>query len=322
MFNDLSRRNFLKTLAAASLFVTNKDTLVFAKKDEETKITILHTNDTHSQIEPFPNGTRNAGMGGVARRASFVNEVRKENPNTLLVDGGDSFQGTPFFNFYHGELEIKAMSAIGYDVITLGNHDFDEGVDNLVKMLKYAKFDIVSANYNVENSALKDFVKPYVIRELAGIKVGILGLGIDFDGLVVADKHVGVTYQDPVEPTRKIVSELRNVKNVDLVIALSHLGYKYENEPKRICDVNLAKAVPGIDFIVGGHTHTFMKEPEIIKHDNGKQTLLFQVGYGGINVGRVDFIFNEKKLVSWQGSIFNMDNENISQIWSATSMIS
>lgn len=319
MINDLSRRDFLKALSAGVIIANNG--FVLAKTDQETKITILHTNDTHSQIDPFPAGTRNAGMGGVARRASFVKQIRAENPNTLLVDGGDSFQGTPYFNFYHGELEIKAMSAIGYDVVTLGNHDFDEGVDNLIKALKNANFSIVSVNYNVENSPLKEYVKPYVIRELAGIKIGILGLGIDFDGLVVADKHLGVTYQNPIEPTRQVVSELRNVKKVDLVIALSHLGYRYENEPNRISDINLAKAVPGIDFIVGGHTHTFMKEPEIIKYDDGKQTLIFQVGFAGINVGRVDFTFNEKKLVSWQGSIVNIDGEQASEVWSASSVI-
>ncbi len=320
--SSTSRREFLKAIAASTLLINgsnfypvNADNTDNA--DNTTKITILHTNDTHSQIEPFPPGTRNAGMGGVARRATFVHQVRAENPNTLLVDGGDSFQGTPYFNFYHGELEIKSMSLIGYDVITLGNHDFDDGVDSLVKALQYAKFDIVSVNYNVEKSPLKDFVKPYVIRNLSGIKIGILGLGIDFDGLVTADKHIGVTYQNPIEPAKAIVKELREVQKVDLVVALSHLGYRYENEPNQPSDVNIAKAIPDIDFIVGGHTHTFMKEPDVVKHANGKQTLIFQVGFGGINVGKVDFTFSDQKLVGWQGAIFDVTGEQVSQTWSA-----
>lgn len=311
-----SRRNFLKTIAA-STFIAGSSSFYPAEADNTTKITILHTNDTHSQLEPFPEGTRNAGMGGVARRATFVRKVRSENPNTLLVDGGDSFQGTPYFNFYHGELEIKSMSAIGYDVITLGNHDFDDGVESLVKALQHAKFEIVSVNYNVDNSPLKNFVKPYVVRNLSGVKVGLLGLGIDFDGLVTKNNHVGVTYQDPVEPARAIVKELREVHKVDLVVALSHLGFRYENEPTKPSDVNIAKAIPDIDFIVGGHTHTFMKEPEVIKHANDKQTLIFQVGFGGINVGRVDFTFSKQKLISWQGAIFDVGGEQISQTWSA-----
>jgi len=317
--SSTSRREFLKAIASSALLInTSSFNNVNASDDSNiTKITILHTNDTHSQIEPFPAGTRNAGMGGVARRATFVRQIRTENPNTLLVDGGDSFQGTPYFNFYHGELEIKSMSLIGYDVITLGNHDFDDGVESLVKALQHAKFDIVSVNYNVEQSPLKDFVKPYVIRNLAGIKIGILGLGIDFDGLVTTDKHIGVTYQNPIEPAKAVVKELKETHKVDLIVALSHLGYRYENEPTRVSDINVAKAIPDIDFIVGGHTHTFMKEPDVIKHANGKQTLLFQVGFGGINVGRVDFTFSKEKLVGWQGAIFDVTGEQVSQTWSA-----
>jgi 5'-nucleotidase len=311
-----TRRDFLKAIAASGLLATTGSLYIAKGSSKITKITILHTNDTHSQLEPFPEGTRNAGMGGVARRATFVRKVRAENPNTLLVDGGDSFQGTPYFNFYHGELEIKSMSAIGYDVVTLGNHDFDDGVDSLVKALQHAKFDIVSVNYNAEKSPLKEFIKPYVVRELSGIKVGLLGLGIDFDGLVTANNHVGVTWQNPIEPAKAAVKELKEKHKVDLVVALSHLGYRYENEPEKLSDIKIAEAIPDIDFIVGGHTHTFMKEPAIINHPNGKQTILFQVGFGGINVGKVDFTFSDQKLVSWQGAIFDVEGDQVSQTWS------
>jgi 5'-nucleotidase len=313
MSGEWNRRDFLKTLLAAALIAKGAPRLALANVADETIITILHTNDTHSQIEPFPNGTRNAGLGGVARRATFVKQVRKENANTLMVDGGDMFQGTPYFNFYHGEVEIKAMSAIGYDVVTLGNHDFDEGVENLARMLKYATFQVVSANYDFGNSPLKDIVKPYVIRELAGIRVGLFGMGVDFNGLVITTNHVGVTYRDPIECARATVAKLRNEEKADLVVGLSHLGYRYDNDPARVSDLKVAQMVEDIDFIVGGHTHTFMKAPEIVKHSNGKQTILFQVGYGGINVGRVDFTFKNKKLAGWRATIHREDGEPLSE---------
>src|SRR5438105_2198160 len=151
---------------------------------DETLITILHTNDQHSQIDPLPANDRNAGKGGVARRATLVKRVRAENPNTLLIDAGDAFQGTPYFNFYKGEVEYKSMSAIGYDVVTLGNHDFDNGVEGLAAAMKFAKFEFVSANYDVRGTPIESRVKPYVVREIAGVRIGIFGLGINPVGLI------------------------------------------------------------------------------------------------------------------------------------------
>jgi 5'-nucleotidase len=300
------RRTFIKSLLSSLAACT---VLPYENAaDASTTITILHTNDTHSQIEPIPEGSRNAGMGGVARRATYVKRVRAENPNTLLLDAGDTFQGTPYFNFYRGEVEYKAMSAIGYDVVTLGNHDFDNGVDALVSALKFANFEIVSSNYDFDSSPLKPFVKPYTVRTLSGIKVGMFGMGIDFNGLVIPKNHKGITYNDPVERARSVVAKLRNEEKADLVIGISHLGYKFENEPEKISDIKVARAVPEIDFIVGGHTHSFMKEPDVIKHANGRQTLLFQVGKSGINVGRVDFTFSSKKLVGWRSSLIEINN--------------
>src|SRR6267378_8172092 len=140
----------------------------------ETLITILHTNDTHSQIDPIlENDKTYAGKGGVARRATLVKRVRKENPNTLMIDAGDVLQGTPYFNFYKGEVEYKAMSQIGYDAGTIGNHEFDNGVESLAAAMKFANFDFVSANYDVRGTALEKRVKPYVVRDIAGVRIGL-----------------------------------------------------------------------------------------------------------------------------------------------------
>jgi 5'-nucleotidase len=324
-----TRRDFIKYSTAALLcgtatpfnetplipLVSAKNALQESARAPETTITILHTNDTHSQLEPFPAGTRAAGMGGIARRATFIKRVKQQNPNTLMVDAGDMFQGTPYFNFYRGEIEIKGLSAAGYDVVTLGNHDFDEGTENLARVLKFATFDVVSANYDVSASPLQQFVKPYVIKNLSGIRVALFGMGVNFEGLVVADKHRQVIWHDPIDVARKLVPKLRQEEKADLVVAISHMGLKYDKQPLLPSDVNLAKAVPGIDFIAGGHTHTFMKEPEIVRHPDGRETVIFQVGYAGINVGRVDFNFQGRQLVSWQSGIHNVDGKLQSQIW-------
>jgi len=259
----------------------------------DTIITILHTNDTHSQIDPLPANDANAGKGGVARRATVVKRVRKENPNTLLVDAGDVLQGTPYFNFYKGEVEYKAMSAIGYDVGTLGNHEFDNGVEALAKALTFANFDIVSANYDVKGTVLEQRVKRYVVKTLAGIRVGLFGLGVSPVALITPDNFHGVTYIDPVVAARDVVKKLREEERCALVVCMSHLGY---NADAKSGDSFVASQVDGIDFIASGHTHTFMKEPVTQTQPCGAKTTIFQVGKSGIYVGRVDFTFRAGKL--------------------------
>jgi len=259
----------------------------------DTVISILHTNDTHSQIDPLPANDANAGKGGVARRATLVKRVRKENPNTLLVDAGDVLQGTPYFNFYKGEVEYKAMSAIGYDVGTLGNHEFDNGVEALAKALTFANFDIVSANYDVKGTVLEQRVKRYVVKTLAGIRVGLFGLGVSPVALITPDNFKGVTYIDPVIAARDVVKILRDEERCALVVCMSHLGY---NADAKSGDSFVASQVDGIDFIASGHTHTFMKEPVTQTQPCGAKTTIFQVGKSGIYVGRVDFTFRNGKL--------------------------
>ena len=306
----ISRRKFL---SSSAIFGTALVTLprVFAFSADEVVITILHTNDTHSQIDPLPANDRNAGKGGVARRATLVKRVRKENPNTLLIDAGDVLQGTPYFNFYRGEVEYKAMSAIGYDASTLGNHEFDNGVEALAAALKFANFDIVSTNYDVKGTALEGRIKPYVVKTVGGIRIGLFGLGISPTALITPENFKGITYNDPVIAARNVVKTLREQERCALVVCMSHLGYPLNSRPsEHIDDQKLAAQVDGIDFIASGHSHLFMEKPVEQTQPCGAKTLIFQVGKSGINVGRVDFTFRTGKLIGAAGRVLSLRDEN------------
>jgi 5'-nucleotidase len=253
-------------------------------------LTILHTNDVHSYIDPFPaNHPKNPNMGGVARRAALIEMIRKENSNVLLLDAGDIFQGTPYFNYYGGELEFKLMSMMKYDAATLGNHDFDNGIDGFYSQLPHASFEFVSANYDFRNTVLDGKVKPYTILHKNGIKVGVFGLGIGLDGLVDKKNYKETVYHEPVSVAQDVVRILKQEKKCDLVICLSHLGYKYKDEPDKICDLKLAGLTQDIDLIIGGHTHTFLDKPTVLKNAIGQDVLVNQVGCYGVNLGRIDF---------------------------------
>jgi 5'-nucleotidase len=273
----------------------------------ETLITILHTNDTHSQIDPLPdNDKQYPNKGGVARRATLVKRIRKENPNTLLVDGGDVFQGTPYFNFFKGEVEYKSMSMIGYDVVTLGNHDFDNGVDALAAAMKFANFDFVSSNYDVRGTLLENKVKPYVVRVLGGVRVGLFGLGISPNNLITPENFKGVKYLDPVRMARGVVKLLREQERCQLVVGMTHLGYYPDPKDGDIGDSQVAAQVDGIDFIAGGHTHTFMRRPVAVKTPSGANTIIFQVGRSGIYVGRVDLKLKDGKVTASAGRLLDL----------------
>jgi len=278
----------------------------------EELITILHTNDTHSQIDPFPADDRlYPGKGGVARRATLVKRVRKDNPNTLLIDAGDAFQGTPYFNFYKGEVEYKTMSQIGYDVGTLGNHEFDNGVEALAAAMKFANFDFVSANYDVRGTPLERRVKPYVVREVAGVRIGLFGLGISPTALITPVNFKGITYQDPVTTSRDVIKTLRGTETCQLILCMSHLGYYKEPKNGEIGDSQVASQVDGIDFIASGHTHTFMKTPVVQKQPSGKDTVIFQVGKSGINLGRVDFTMRAGQVTAWAGHLLDLRDASL-----------
>ncbi len=300
----MKRRHFIqKSTAATALASVGGLSLQSFSPSKTKKITILHTNDVHSHIDPFgPDDGRNANKGGIARRATLVNSIRKENPNTLLLDAGDIFQGTPYFNYYGGELEFKLMSMLKYDLATIGNHDFDNGIDGLFAQIPHAKFEFVSANYDFSNTVMDTHVKPYKIFTKDGIKIGVFGLGIQLNGLVDKNLYKETVYHDPIEVAKDMSRVLKNELSCDLVICLSHIGYYYKKYPSRVSDIILAKATKDIDLIIGGHTHTFLPKPTIEKNSVGKNVLVNQVGAYGLYLGKVDFYFESGKAVKSSGT--------------------
>ncbi|TXK51562.1 twin-arginine translocation signal domain-containing protein [Pontibacter qinzhouensis] len=306
----MERRNFLKTTAAGvagiSLLGIPFNT---EAASQEIKLTILHTNDQHSRIDPFPDdGRQYGGMGGMARRATLISDIRKQEANVLLFDSGDIWQGTPYFNFFEGELEYKLMTQMRYDAATLGNHDFDNGLEGLQRQLPHAGFPFLSANYDFSNTILNGQFKPYKVFEKQGLRIGVFGLGIKLEGLVGKKNYAETLYLDPVQKAQEMVQVLREQEKCHLVVCLSHLGYSYVGE--KIDDRKLAQRVSGIDLVLGGHTHTFMEEPEVIRHDSGHDTMINQVGWSGLFLGRIDLTFQKKtkRKVGVRTAVLGVDN--------------
>ena len=299
----MKRRNFLgKTVAASSFVGLGGLSLGSCLHRDLKKITILHTNDVHSHIDPFPaSHSRFSNSGGIGRRANLINQIRQENPNTLLLDAGDIFQGTPYFNFYGGELEFKMMSMLGYDAATIGNHDFDNGIDGLLAQVPNASFKLLSANYDFTNTVMHGFVDPYKIFLVDGIKVGVFGLGIQLAGLVTKNLYKETVYLNPVEIAQDMSRILREEHQCDLIICLSHLGFEYSRNDQIPSDVNLCAQTENIDLIIGGHTHTFLEKPVIRKNRRGNRVLINQVGCYGINLGKIDFYFDSRKKSAQDG---------------------
>jgi 5'-nucleotidase len=300
----MKRRDFIQKTAASSalLGLTGVSLSSFSTPRDIKKITILHTNDVHSHIDPFPaDHPKNPNLGGAARRAAIIEGIRKEEKNVLLLDAGDIFQGTPYFNYYGGELEFKLMSMMQYDLATMGNHDFDNGIDSFYAQLPHAKFDFVSANYDFKNTILNDIVKPYKIIIKDGIKIGVFGLGVQLDGLVDKKLYKETVYNNPIEVAQDMTRILKEEKKCDLVICLSHLGFKYKDEPEKPSDILLAQKTKNIDLIIGGHTHTFLDKPVIEKNSDGKDVLINQVGCFGLNLGRIDFYLSNNNEVINKG---------------------
>ena len=284
----MNRRRFIYNSSIASLSVLGLNSCSQLLRD--VKITILHSNDVHSQIEPFPaNHDRFPNRGGFARRASIFNEIRSVNPNTLIFDAGDIFQGTPYFNFFQGELELKLMKEMGYNAATIGNHEFDAGLDSLKQNILSTNFQFIISNYDFSNTILEGITTPYKIYKKQGIKIGVFGLGIELKGLVNPYLYKETKYYDPVEISNEMVKILKNEKKCDLIICVSHLGHEYNSD--KISDVKLAKLTNDIDLIIGGHTHTFLKEPIIVKNKKNNNVIINQVGNGGVYLGKIDFNF-------------------------------
>lgn len=298
----MKRREFIEKTAATTALLSLGLSLSSFKNTATKHLTVLHTNDVHSYIDPFPaTHPKNPNMGGVARRAALIEAIRAENPNVLLLDAGDIFQGTPYFNYYGGELELKLMSMMRYDLATLGNHDFDNGIDGFYAQLPHAKFEFVSANYDFKNTILNGLVKPYKVFNKNGIKVGVFGLGIALEGLVDKKNYQETVYNDPLGVAQDMARILKHEEHCDLVICLSHLGYQYKNDLDKICDMKLALLTKDIDLIIGGHTHTFLDKPTVLKNAIGSDVLVNQVGCYGINLGRIDFYLDADKTKSTQG---------------------
>ena len=257
---------------------------IYAQDTKE--LIILQTSDVHSRVEPInQKGDRNFNEGGFVRRAAFLDQFRKEHKNVLLFDCGDISQGTPYYNMFRGEVEVKLMNVMKYDAMTIGNHEFDFDVDNMERIFKMADFPVVCANYNLDSTVLKDVVKPYVILEKFGLKIGVFGLGAKPEGLIQANKCEGVVYEDPIRVSNEVAAELKE-KGCDLVVCLSHLGIQMDRE--------LVAKTRNIDVILGGHSHTFMKGPQNYQNLDGKEVPVMHTGKSGVRVGRLDLTLKRK----------------------------
>tara|TARA_B110000037_G_scaffold188405_1_gene219865 strand:+ start:65274 stop:66191 length:918 start_codon:yes stop_codon:yes gene_type:complete len=299
----MERRRFLRSMTTGGIaaFTLGSASLV----NEGDTVTILHTNDTHSHIDPFPtNHSKYPGQGGAARRKQLIDLIREQSKDVLLLDAGDIFQGTPYFNVHGGELEFKLMSEMGYDAATMGNHDFDAGIDGFDRMLPQANFPFLCANYDFSNTKLNGKTKPYKIFKKGKIKIGVFGIGVELAGLVSPELFKETQYLDPITNAQKIASELKHDYKCNLVVCLSHLGYK--SKLNDMCDPVLAKETSHIDLIIGGHTHTFLKQAEMHQNKEGKAVLINQVGWAGLILGRIDFHFDKKGNPDlWTSNVLN-----------------
>ncbi len=288
-----NRRKFIaqSVLAAGSLLASRSVLGGLQDNNDLKKLTILHTNDVHSRLESFPmDGGKNQGLGGVAVRAELIKKIRSETDQVLLLDAGDIFQGTPFFNLYKGEPGMKAMAAMGYDAATMGNHDFDAGLENFATQLNHGGFPLLICNYDFTNTPMEFKYRPYKIFRKGKLKIGVTAVGIELNGLVPDSLFGNTKYLDPIEKANEMAGKLKKEEGCDMIICLSHLGYKYDNE--KVSDVVLAAASENIDLIIGGHTHTFLDAPVVIKNKSGSDVLINQVGWAGIVLGRLDFEFS------------------------------
>ena len=300
-----SRRDFIKKASLGALGFSLLPNELLANADL-IKLTILHTNDMHSHIQPFTNG-RNKGLGGMAQRATLIKRLRQENEHVLLLDAGDIFQGTPYFNMYGGELEFKLMSEMKYDAATIGNHDFDNGLDGIFKKLPHAKFPFLCANYDFSDSLLSGQFEPYKVFKKGGIKIGVFGIGIELNGLVPKSLYGNTIYHNPIRKSNHYANHLKNELGCDLVICLSHLGFNYKGQ--KIDDINLAENTNNIDLIIGGHTHTFLNQPILKINPQKKEVLIAQVGWAGIKIGKIDYFFSQEKVIkNFLGGSFSIKN--------------
>ena len=294
-FTMHNRRDFIKLLGAgaAGAVAIGSPLSVFGAEDV-IKLTVLHTNDFHSHIDPFGQDTpRNAGEGGMAKRAALIKKIRSESEHVLLFDAGDIYQGTPYFNYFNGKFDFELMTMMGYDAATLGNHEFDNGLEGIRSQLKYAGFPFINSNYDFSESILAGRTIPFKIFRCGGVKVGVYGLGIELHGLVDEKNYGKIRYNDPLQTALRMEKMLSEEHHTDLIICLSHLGYSYKDNT--VSDKIIASQTFHTDFIIGGHTHTFLDKPDLIMNKSDKEVVVNQVGFGGLLLGKVDFYFSKQK---------------------------
>lgn len=257
-------------------------------------LVVLHTNDTHSCIMPLnPNlaDTAVAGRGGFLRRVAMIKEERAKNPDLLLIDSGDFSQGSPFYTMFKGDVEVGLMNLMGYDAATIGNHEFDFGLENMARIFKMAKFPVVCANYDFTGTCVEGLVKPYVIIKRNGLKIGLFGLSPQLEGLVDLSKCKGVTYLDPIEVGNRVAAELKHDKKCDVVICVSHLGWL---RPDEMGDQKLLASSKDIDLVLGGHSHSYFKALRYVNNANGKAVPVDQNGKNAMYVGKLTLSFDKK----------------------------
>lgn len=274
----------MKRISIFLIFVLAVSVVAKAQK----QIVILHTNDTHSTIEPvskFSKVKEAAGKAGCVRRATMVKQLREQNPDILLFDSGDFSQGSTFYTMYKGDVEVGLMNIMGYDAATIGNHEFDFGLDNLARLARQAKFPIVCSNCDFTGTPCQDVIKKYCVVVRDGVRIGVFGLTPKIEGLVMKENIAGVKYIDPIQATKEMVSVLRDKEQCDIVVCLSHLGWKLA--PEYIDDQVLISSTTGIDIVLGGHSHTYMKEMEWVDNAEGKSIPVDQNGKHGAFVGKI-----------------------------------
>lgn len=266
--------------------------LVAAQNTKE--VYIYHTNDMHSRVEAFPQDfqdTLMAGKGGLVRRATFIQQQRKLHPDLLLFDSGDFSQGTPYYNMFKGEVEVQMMNIMHYDAGTIGNHEFDFGLENMARLFKLAEYPIVCANYDVTGTVLEGLVKEYVVINRGGLKIGVFGLSPQLDGLVAAECYGNVKFEDPVSEAQRIADLLKEKEHCDVVVCLSHLGWK--EEP--YSDISLIENTRHIDLVLGGHSHSFFVSPKFYENLDGVKVPVQQMGKNGAFVGKVVLKLQKEK---------------------------
>ena len=261
---------------------------IFLSVSSAQDLTVLHLNDTHSHIEPIRSG-KNKGMGGVIEQAAYIDSVRKAEGrrNVLLLHAGDFGQGTSYFTELGGDVEIDVLNAFGYDAVCLGNHEFDNGLEELARRLSDLKVPVVCANYNFSGTPLENQVKPYVIVRKAGKKIGIIGLLTDLSSVLSKDIADLLEYSDPAQAANRYAEYLRNEKGCDLVICLTHLGI----EGEFYTDDMLVKQTKDVDLVVGGHSHTLLESEVYVENSHGRKIPVVTDWKWGLHIGKMEIDF-------------------------------